>query len=338
MSGELTDAIKLLSVASVADYLAARGVLPGSDGVLARELGGGVSNVVISAHHGDQRVVVKQALPRLRVHDEWLAKRERALNEGEALRLAAEITPGSVPRVLDVDGELCALTIEEAPETEVPWKERLLAGDSDPAVAQRLGQVLGAWHAATFRREDVAQAFGDLEAFDQLRVDPYYRTVARRRSQLAAPIDAYVARMEATHVCLVHGDYSPKNVLVGEGVWVLDFEVAHFGDPAFDLAFMLSHLFLKRVHLSQRDGSLEGCARAFLGAYRDTVPRELQPDTAYVLGHVGCLIAARVDGKSPVEYLSEDGRRVARALGESLLISPPATLDEALLAVAQAAL
>ncbi|MEP6893766.1 MAG: phosphotransferase [Gaiellaceae bacterium] len=337
MSGEIIDQVELLSAESVGKYLVARGIIPDSDGVLARELGGGVSNIVISAHRGDLRVVVKQALPRLRVPDEWLAKRERALTEAEALRLAAEITPESVPRLLDVDRDACALTIEEAPETLVSWKSRLLAGDSDPAVAENLGQILGVWHAATFRCEDVARTFGDLEAFDQLRVDPYYRTVARRRPELAAAIDSFVSRMGASRVCLVHGDYSPKNVLAGERVWVLDFEVAHFGDPAFDLAFMLHHLFLKRLHLSQGDDSLECCMRAFLDAYCDTVPRELLPDTPYVLGHVGCLIAARVDGKSRVEYLSEHERRVARALGGSFVISPPATVDEAIRAAAEAA-
>ena len=79
-------------------------MLPAGDSIRVEELGGGVSNVVLAVSWEDKRVVVKQALPRLRVEDEWLAKRERAVNEARALQLAARITPGRVPALLDVDG------------------------------------------------------------------------------------------------------------------------------------------------------------------------------------------------------------------------------------------
>jgi 5-methylthioribose kinase len=284
-----------LSAESVAGYLAARGLLAPGEPTEVRTLGGGVSNDVFAVDGGGRRLVVKQALPRLRVADDWPAKRERALTEAAALRLAARIAPGSVPAVLDADPEAFALTIEEAPDGWVAWKQRLLAGDADPDVARRLGELLGSWHAATFRDAEVARTFGDLEAFDQLRVDPYYRTIARRLPSIAPAVEAYVSRMEATHACLVHGDYSPKNVLVGHGpsLWVIDFEVAHVGDPAFDLAFMLNHLLLKRLHVPAAAAALEECAGAFLEAYRRTVPTALEPEPTYVLGHVGCLMVAR---------------------------------------------
>jgi 5-methylthioribose kinase len=319
----------LLSAESVGEYVVGRGLFGPEEPLEVRTLGGGVSNVVLAVRGGGRRVVVKQALPRLRVADDWPAKRERALTEAEALRLAAQIAPGSAPAVLDADPDACALTIEEAPDGWVAWKDRLLGGDADPEVARRLGELLGAWHSATSGDEVVARAFDDLEAFDQLRVDPYYRTVARRLPQLAAAVEAYARRMEATHVCLVHGDYSPKNVLVGDGLWVVDFEVAHCGDPAFDLAFMLNHLLLKRLHVPQAAAALEECAGAFLDAYRAAVPPALEPEPRYVLGHVGCLMVARVDGKSPAEYLLPDERERARAAGTELLLRPPDGLEGA---------
>jgi aminoglycoside phosphotransferase (APT) family kinase protein len=300
------------------------------------ELAGGVSNVVILATRGATRVVVKQALPRLRVPEEWLAKRERAISEADALRLADEITPGCVPRVVDVDRERCALTIAAAAEGWTTWKSRLLDGAADPAVASWLGRTLGAWHRATFRNERAAQMFGDREAFEQLRVEPYYRTVASRRPELAGAVEACVGRMEATRLCLVHGDYSPKNVLVGDGLWVIDFEVAHIGDPAFDVAFMLNHLLLKLVHVPGSSEELAWCAREFWDAYRSAVPFELLPDLAYVLGHVGALMVARVDGKSPAEYLSPAGQEVARRAGSRLLMAMPDSLDLAIATVTSA--
>jgi 5-methylthioribose kinase len=127
----------------------------------------------------------------------------------------------------------------------------------------------------------------------------------------------------------VHGDYSPKNVLVGDdgpgnGLWVIDWEVVHRGDPTFDLAFMLNHLALKSIHRSSAIADYEACAEAFVGAYAPT-----RPDPEYLLGLVGCLMVARVDGKSPAEYLTENGRERARTYGRSFLLDPPGSIGEA---------
>jgi hypothetical protein len=127
--------------------------------------------------------------------------------------------------------------------------------------------------------------------------------------------------------CLVHGDFSPKNVLVGDAaLWVIDFEVAHLGDPAFDVAFLLSHLMLKAIALPYREAAFLECARAFDETYRSIVPPLAEPRHEYVLGHVGCLMLARVDGKSPVGYLDNAGRRRTRALARRLIAAPPSSL------------
>ena len=90
------------------------------------------------------------------------------------------------------------------------------------------------------------------------------------------------------------GDWSPKNLLVyPDSVLALDFEVAHCGDPAFDVAFLLSHLVMKSVHLPQHQLQLRQAADAFLAGY-GAIP----PD-AHVTAELGCLLLARVDGKSP---------------------------------------
>ena len=276
------------------------------------------------------RVVVKQALPRLRVEDEWLAKRERALNEARALRLAHTITPGCVPALLDVDRDRCTLDDDGGTGRLEDLEGQAPRGRGRCGGGRRLGEILAAWHGATFLDEELSESYGDPEVFDQLRIDPYYRTVARRRPRLASAVEAYVRRMGATRVCIVHGDYSPKNVLVGGGLWVIDFEVAHFGDPAFDVAFMLNHLLLKRLHLGGPGSGIESCVTGFWDGYSGAVPEVVLPDLRYVLGHVGCLMVARVDGKSPAEYLSPDEREAARTAGSRLLLAPPDSLDAAL--------
>jgi aminoglycoside phosphotransferase (APT) family kinase protein len=309
----------LLTVDTVADYLAGRGVIDDPAKAEARALGGGVSNVVLAVTTPDAEVVVKQSLPKLRVAEEWLAKQERAITEAAALRLAAGLTPGAVPEVLDVDEPAFALTIACAPGHWVNWKDELLAGRADVGVAAELGRLLAAWHVGTTA---IDARFDDQEAFEQLRVDPYYRTAMARHPDLARPITDCIERMAATRQCLVHGDYSPKNVLLAPeaaaeaahgAVWVLDFEVAHLGDPAFDLAFLHNHLVLKAIHRPAARDAYRACAEAFDAAYTQPV------HAPYVRQHQGCLLLARVDGKSPAEYLTEDERTTARAMARTVI-------------------
>jgi len=315
-----------ISAADVGDYLVRRGLIDDADAIEVEELTGGISCVVLAVRSGERRMVVKQALPRFRVADEWLVPTERAVTEARAIELMARLAPGSVPPLIDSDPEASALIVEEAPPSWRSWKSHLLEGVADPAVATRLGGLLAALHAGT---TDVD--LGSAESFEAQRVDPYLRTIQRRHPELAAAIGAYIDRLLETQGRVVHGDFSPKNILVGDGeVWVIDWEVAHRGDPAFDLAFMLNHLLLKTIHRPDARADYEACGSAFLDAY-GTAPA----DTEYVLGLVGCLMLARVDGKSPAEYLREEGRARARATGIALLLDPPASLADAWVIVAR---
>ena len=303
-----------LTTENVADYVAARGITNAREVV---ELTGGVACAVFAVRGEGKRVVVKQALERFRVADEWLVPRERAVTEAKALELMAQLAAGSVPQLLDSDPEAFALVMEEAPADWRPWKSLLLEGAADAAIAAWLGALLAVLHSAD---GDI----GSAGSFEAQRVDPYLRTIQLRHAELAERVGAYIERLLATHRCVVHGDYSPKNVLVGDdGLWVIDWEVAHRGDPAFDLAFLLNHLLLKTVHRPSTWGDYEACGRAFLDAYGRDV------DMPYVLGLVGCLMLARVDGKSPAEYLTEPQREQARRAGIELLTTPPSSLEEA---------
>ena len=302
-----------LSSVNVRSYLADRGIL---DVETVTELTGGVSSSVFLAEGSGRRVVVKQALERFKVADDWLVPRERVLAEAEALELMGRLAPGSVPRVLDLDPATFTLTVEAAPEDWRPWKSLLLEGEVDPTVAARLGELLRVLHSAN-------ADLGSAESFDAQRVDPYFRTIQRRHPESAAAVDAYVERLLAARRCLVHGDYSPKNVLVGgDGLWVIDWEVTHRGDPAFDLAFLLNHLALKTIHRPQDAGAYAACSDAFVDAYGEV------DDVRYVLGLVGCLMLARVDGKSPAEYLTEPEREHARSHAIALLSDPPSSVRD----------
>jgi tRNA A-37 threonylcarbamoyl transferase component Bud32 len=298
-----------------------RGVVPANGVVRAELLSGGVSGDVAALHADGVDLVAKRALARLRVAEEWLARPERSLTEAAALREADRLRPGAVPPVVDVDPDTCTIVIGHAPNSWRNWKSDLLDRRADPGVAAELGRCLAGWHGGTTARRGAA--FDDTSVFVQLRIDPFHRTVAARHPDVANRVEAVVDRMLATRTCLVHGDFSPKNVLVGDGrLWVLDWEVAHRGDPVFDLAFLLTHLLLKAIHQPARRAAYRHCADAFLDTYGHI------EDPAYLAAQIGCLLLSRVDGKSPAEYLTASGRSRARRLAREILMREPRGVAE----------
>lgn len=322
---------ELLTTSTVREHLLRRGIV--EDGpVEVSVLAGGVSNIVLAVDAGDRHVVVKQALERLRVTETWTAPRSRILHEAAALRAVAALTPDAVPGVLDVDPESMTLVIERAPLQWEDWRSVLMRGEADRAVAHRLGDLLAGWHRDTQTCGPGVSFDDGAETFEALRIDPFHRAVARRRPELARAVDDVVARMSATRRCLVHGDFSPKNILIapdGGGLWVIDFEVVHRGDPTFDLAFLLAHLHLKAINVPQAAHRYDAAAAAFLAAYRETGLRENWEDERYLLAQVGCLLLARVLGKSPAGYLDATGRTRAQEFGRALLLGEIGSLDEA---------
>jgi 5-methylthioribose kinase len=313
-----------LDSGALTTHLLRRGLIAAPSGVTVRPLAGGVSNDVAAVTAPGLDAVVKQALGRLRVAEEWLADPARIDTEGRALRLAGRLRPGAVPAVYDsADG---FLVIERAPDSWRTWKQDLLDGDVDVRVAENLGRALGAWQRRTAGSADVASEFSDLTAFTQLRVDPFHRTVAERHPDLADVIGLTVERMLRSSACLVHGDYTPKNVLVEPGsarVWVIDWEVAHVGDPTFDPAWTVGHLLLKSVHRPAAATAYATAAAAFLAAVAAEVSGAVAADQEQLVRQVGCLLLARVDGKSPAEYLTDSERQRVRVLARRLLTGAP---------------
>jgi 5-methylthioribose kinase len=291
-------------------------------------LGGGVSNTVVLAEAPGVRAVVKQALERLRVEQEWFCTRERIFNEVEGLRALGRVLPaGAVPEVLFEDREEWLFGMEAAPAGTVTLKDELLSGRSNFEAAAVLGAYLGSWVSATQGDEECKRKFGGLEIFDNLRLDPYYRATAQRHPELAPGFTALIEECKARRVALVHGDYSPKNVLLwGPRVTVIDFEVVHYGDPSFDAAFFTNHLVLKAFHQPEWTGIFEEMAERFWKALRSSLPPEFGWLEGAAMRHVGCLLLARVDGKSPAEYLRDAAvKQRVREGARALILDPPAT-------------
>lgn len=310
----------------------------------AQALGGGVSNIVVQVDAPGESggLVLKQSLPRLRVEQEWLADRERIYHEAASLQYLAEVLPASaLPKVVHEDRANYLFVMTAAPAGGVNWKDALLAGNVDPAVAKQVGALLGRIHQHSSVTDDripeELEQFADQHCFVQLRIDPYHRATAAVHPDLANAIEIEAQRMLNRRLALVHGDYSPKNVIVvgsgaAAGVFLLDFEVAHLGNPVFDPAFMLNHLTLKAIHNPQLAGEYNAAARSFWSAYLENAgsfasdPARFERETVRQLG---VLLLARIDGKSPAEYITSDHqKRQARDLAKGILSGAVAYLHQ----------
>ena len=285
---------------------------------------------MLLVEEGTRRLVVKQALGKLRVEQEWLADQNRIFRESAALRKLAPCLPErSLPAVVFEDRENFIFVMNAAPGASVCWKDLLLNGEIRVETGQRVGELLARMARVSWRAPVWESEFGDQTVFDQLRIDPYYRATARRHPDLAPLAMRLIGESAARRVCLVHGDWSPKNFLVdGASVMAIDFEVIHFGDPSFDSAFLLNHLALKSFYRPQWADLYAQAAAGFWASYLAGVPGEgwIEPAT---LQHLGWLMLARVDGKSPAEYLREPALQDrVRRFARELILSPPKSVEE----------
>ena len=314
-----------LHTGNAAEYLRLRGIAV--DAPRITELGGGVSNTVLLVQAGPRRFVLKQALGKLRVQADWFSDRGRAFRESTAMRwLAPHLPPDSVPEILFEDRENGLFAMTAAPAEAETWKDLLMRGDASAPVAEAVARMLAAMVSASWRNPEAERLFGDQTVFDQLRLDPYYRTTAARHPDLRPQFDRLLRESSARRVSLVHGDWSPKNFLAGpSGVMAIDFEVIHFGDPSFDSAFLLNHLLLKSFYMPRWSTQLAWLARRFWEVYCAGLPPGcgwIEPAT---LSHLGCLLLARIDGKSPAEYITERVlQERVRQFARRLICSPPA--------------
>jgi aminoglycoside phosphotransferase (APT) family kinase protein len=275
-------------------------------------LAGGVSSDIYRVETPGATFCVKRALPRLKVAADWRVPVDRNRYEIAWLETAAGILPGSVPRVLGVDTEGGAFAMAWLDPVHHPvWKAELRDGRIDPGYAAAVGERLGRLHAATAGRDDIAARFPTDALFHAIRLEPYLEATARAHPDLAARLHALVATTAGTRLALVHGDMSPKNILVGpDGPVFLDAECAWYGDPAFDLAFLLNHLLLKGAWKPRWRARYLAAFDALVAAYRAHVDWEPWDEhEARTAALLPALMLARVDGKSPVEYLADEAAK-----------------------------
>lgn len=328
MADELADRCKLV--------LKSLGLCCPEDVSLVAPLTGGVSSDIAVVTFGSKTVVVKFALKKLKVDADWFSPTHRNKAEFFWLREVREIEPACVPETYGWSKEENGFVMEfiTGPDT-YNWKAALLSGDPDQGEARAVAQTLGRIHSASAATGFDRSPFENAAVFDTIRIDPYLRYTAKQNPDLADKLYGLADALFVSDAVLIHGDISPKNIIINGGhPVILDAECTTMGDPAFDVAFCMNHLLLKSVHMPHLQDQLSTAAGEFWQAYKPFVnwedPQFLEKRVAALLP---ALMLARIDGKSPVEYLSPAARKMVKAIARPLIAKPAFTINEVIHAV-----
>ena len=319
---------ELLPTAEIATLLQKAGLIRAGEQAEFVPLTGGVASDIWRVDTGTRSFAVKRALPKLRVAADWRAPVSRNAAEADWLRIAERIAPGSVPKILYHDPESGLFAMDYlAPDRHPVWKTQLRDGNVDVDFARAVGRILANIHRATAGDADIAHRFSHDETFHAIRLEPYLEATAKQHPDLTDRLFGLSRRTLATHAALVHGDISPKNILAGpDGPIFLDAECAWYGDPAFDLAFCLNHLLLKCIWNPGASQRFLAAFDALAAEYGRASSNETMARAAQLLP---ALLLARIDGKSPVEYITRDpDRDLVRSAAIPLIVKPPENLSE----------
>lgn len=320
--------------ADLVQYLRLQKIIPLQSDPVVRTLEGGVSNRTVLVESKDMApFVVKQALSKLRVEADWFSDPLRIHREARGLEWLHKLAPaGAITPLLFEDRFHHLIGMGAVPEPHYNWKRTLLEGEINLDYVEQFANLLGTIHRESLQhRKAIADVFSDRSFFESLRIEPYYRYSAGQVPEARAFFDDLVAETFETRLTIVHGDYSPKNILVHEGQLVLlDHEVIHFGDPSFDVGFSLTHLLSKAHHVLHRRTEFLQAAHHYTKRYlehldglewRDSV------ESRAVRHTIGCLLA-RVAGRSPLEYLTREERTRQCGIAHHLMLHPAWRLSD----------
>jgi 5-methylthioribose kinase len=315
-------------------YLQQQGWIEAQEQPAMQTLAGGVSNrAVLLQRRSGEAWVLKQALTKLRVASDWFSSPERIHREAQGLRWLPALAPiGTITPLIFEDHEQHVLAMQAVHQPHSNWKTLLLKGEVVQDHIEQFGRLIGTIHRhASEQHNEITAVFGDTTFFESLRVEPYYTFTTTQVPAATNFIHALVEETRAQRLTLVHGDYSPKNVLIYEGrLILLDHEVIHFGDPAFDLGFSLTHLLSKAHHLPQQRQMFATAAQTYWDTYRQTVNGVSWVDhlEGRVARHTLACLLARVAGRSPLEYLTDEERTRQQRVVLSMMEQEPKSVSE----------
>lgn len=302
------------------------GLVAKASGVDATQLTGGVSSDIWKIAGKEGPLCVKRALEKLKVKDDWFVPVSRNASEVAWLQTVHTSLPDNVPEVILHDSENGFFVMPFfAPEDYKNWKQELQHGRVDLTAAEQVGRCLAKIHGQSANNARLAAEFANDSIFLDIRLEPYLLATAKRHPGLSERLHGLSDTIASTKQALVHGDVSPKNILLGtHGPVFIDAECAWYGAPSFDVAFCLNHLLLKCLWAPGARSQLHGAFKRLCDGYFKNLngldATAVMMQTARLLPG---LMLARIDGKSPVEYIVDEQQKdLVRRFATKFLLSP----------------
>lgn len=309
---------------SISAYLQRKRLLDKGVPLTIDTIGDGLKNLVFRVSAPNQRWIVKQALPRVQIKERWWTDRKRIFAEKSCIEILSQILPPDIiPQVLLEDRTDFILVTTTPPENAVLWEDELAGGRIDLQIAVQCGELLATVHNETADNRDLKSIFKDTKPFEQLRIDPYYNRVIQAFPDLKKIINAQSRRLLREGRTLVLGDMRPCNVWIDTGqLYLVDFATAHYGHPAFDLAFYATDMCVKAMQNSTQKAAYLEAINVFWNAYFKIADYEQVEETEKVaVRDLGCLLLAASDGRQPAPFPDEIIEGLSRRIAQSLLFT-----------------
>jgi len=305
---------------NVKNYLIQKGLLKENEKLEVYELSGGVSSILLKLIMGKKCWVLKQPLEKMRVKAEWTAPLWRSHREAKCIRLLSAILPkGSVPQLIFNDPDNYIIIISCSPKGAVLWKEDLMKGNVNLKVAKKAGEYLAIIQNETFKNDKIRKEFSRAPLGGLAN---YYRVLEKPHPDLVEEIEALINFSVNNKACLTLADFNPKNIFVKNSkIMLIDLEGAHWGDQSFDPALLITHLLLKATYNSHIKERYFDAVQTFWKTYNNKLKNKIENLEDKVVKHIGALLLARVDGKSPVKYLSKEKKKIPRTAGRKILLN-----------------
>lgn len=316
---------------NIATYLRRKKLLKASDPApVITPLGDGLQHLVFHVAVPGQEWILKQALARAQIKERWWIDRKRIFNEKNCLGILAQLFPVLIPEVVLEDRTDFILVTTAQPREAVLWEDELMGGKIDLQIASQCGELLATVHNQTADDREVKTLFKDTKAFEQLRIEPFYGRIAQVFPDLKKPIEAQIKQLLRNRHALVLGDLRPRNVWVNSGqVFLVDFVAAHYGNPAFDLAFYASDLCIKAmINSPQKAAYLEGINIYWNSYFRTAEYANKEEVEKSAVRDFSCLLLSAIDGRLPAVGLDEHMRGLARRIAQNLLFTELDKIEE----------
>ena len=316
----------------IEECLIANKFISSKNNYIVEKLSGGVSSDIWKITNENCIYCLKKAKNKLDVKEDWYVPIERNIYEYEWYNEVNKLNSNIAPKVIYSDSKNFFFIMEYFDEKKFPlWKKELFKSNIDISFSQSVAQNLSFIHLNSFNNNELKNKFDTIKLFEDLRIDPYIRFTATIHDDIKNKLLDIANDLHNKKITLVHGDISPKNILINNKKPIfLDAECAWYGDPAFDLAFCINHLLLKSIKLPKVKKLLYKSFITLSDTYLMKVkwedPKLFEKRTILILS---ALMLGRIDGKSPVEYITSNyDKQLVRSFSKSIIQNPTNSLLE----------